>query len=68
MYGTVPQDPELYPWCIGDAWMFYDHVLEAANITAGVDIPHLGGYCPGGNGSTVMSESGCARVRVGVSE
>ena len=56
VYGTVPQDPELYPWCIGDAWMFYDHVLEAANITAGVNIPHLAGNCPEGNGSTVGYE------------
>lgn len=51
---------------MGDAWVFYDHVLKAANITAGINIPHLMGKCPTGNLTTVSCEYVCVSIYVWV--
>lgn len=43
VYGEIPADRDLYPWCMGNAWMFYDQQLNISNIT---DIPPLPAICP----------------------
>ena len=43
VYGGVPTSPSEYPLCIGDAWMFYDDIIESQNIT---DIPQSVVVCP----------------------
>ena len=43
VYGEIPQDATLYPWCMGDQWMFYDTLLNASNVT---DIPPIPAICP----------------------
>lgn len=43
VYGEIPSSRDLYPWCMGDLWMYYSSVLEKHNVT---DIPRVTSYCP----------------------
>ena len=43
VYGGAPTSPSAYPLCVGDAWMFYDDIIETQNIT---DIPQSVVVCP----------------------
>ena len=63
VYGEIPADRDLYPWCMGDAWMFYNQQLNLSNIT---DIPPLPSLCPMYN--TVRTEFRVVAVVVGLFE
>ena len=43
VYGEIPNSRDLYPWCMGDQWLFYDSVIEKFNVT---DIPPVSSTCP----------------------
>ena len=46
VYGSVPNDTSVYPWCVGDLWMFYANELAAA----GARVPPTVGDCPTSGG------------------
>jgi len=52
VYGAVPQNASAYPWCTGDAWMFYEVGLADAGVK---DAPASVGACPT-SGGTVAGE------------
>jgi hypothetical protein len=49
IYGGIPQDPTLYPWCMGDLWMLYQDRISAYKITK---LPKVTGTCPSAKGKT----------------
>ena len=53
VYGEVPQDPSLYPWCTGDMWLYYSNELNASRVT---DIPALAEECPTAKNQTVSGQ------------
>ena len=43
VYGEIPSSADLYPWCIGDQWLFFDSMIAKNNVT---DIPPVTSSCP----------------------
>jgi len=43
VYGEIPSSADLYPWCMGHQWMFFNSMITEHNVT---DIPPVTSTCP----------------------
>ena len=62
VYGEIPASRDLYPWCKGNLWMYYESVLTEFNVT---DIPPIAAECPA-DANVTLNQTGVEGQRYAI--